>query len=99
MDFFSLCSNPEKLDFGNESVPENSVGQEIEDSDAILSQILLVTNKYVIPAVGIIGVVLNMCGVATVVHMGVTSSSLVYLIILAIGDAISGFVDSILVAG
>ena len=60
---------------------------------------LVVTNAVVIPTVGVCGFVFNSLGIATLFHMGINSSSMVFMLILFVGDIWSGFVDSILTAG
>ena len=60
---------------------------------------LVATNAVVIPTVGVFGFVFNSLGIATLFHMGINSSSMVFMLILFVGDIWSGFVDSILTAG
>ena len=100
MDFFGICSPAE--DAGNAmngtiSGHDVSSGQSEEENG--LSDLQSLINGYVIPAVGILGVILNLCGVSTIVHLGVNTSSMVYMLALAVGDLISGFFDSIIVVG
>ena len=60
---------------------------------------LEVTNSYVVPAVGTFGLILNVLAIGTLIHMGINSSSMVYMLILAVGDIVSGFIDAIITVG
>ena len=56
-------------------------------------------NAVVVPLLGCVGFVFNIFGILTLSYMGITSSSTMYMLIICIGDIISGFVDSILTVG
>ncbi|XP_075263835.1 uncharacterized protein LOC142355607 [Convolutriloba macropyga] len=78
----------------------SSVAEDFQSASRLLvNDILIIINAYVTPIVGFIGIVLNSLGIATLFHMGINSSSMVFMLILCIGDIISGFVDSILIVG
>ena len=100
MQFFDICADSERETekIANESMTLWSQGRST-DYEETPSDVQSIINKYVIPLVGMCGVILNLCGVATVVHMGMNTSSMVYMLVLAVTDLISGFLDAIIVVG
>ena len=89
------------LNVSDYEVDLSSTGESPSSSDEVelWSGLFGVVNGGVIPLIGLCGFVLNGLGVATLLHMGINSSSMAYMLILSIGDIISGFVDSILTVG
>ncbi|XP_075248975.1 uncharacterized protein LOC142341704 [Convolutriloba macropyga] len=89
------------LNVSDDEVDLSSTGESPSSSDEVelWSGLFGVVNGGVIPLIGLCGFVLNGLGVATLLHMGINSSSMAYMLILSIGDIISGFVDSILTVG
>ena len=74
------------------------VNEEEYLSDTFVS-LLFWINAVVVPAFGFLGIVLNTLGVLTLTYMGVNTSSTLYMLIICVGDSISGFVDAILSVG
>ncbi|XP_075262674.1 uncharacterized protein LOC142354296 [Convolutriloba macropyga] len=60
---------------------------------------MYVTNAVVVPGMFFVGLVLNSMGIGTLIHMGVTTSSTVFMLIMFSGDILSGFVDAVMNTG
>ena len=67
-----------------------------EWSDERMNKAIDVIGSYLIPITSIFGIVANCLTGSVVVFMGLDTSALVYMLLIAIGDSISVFIDGVL---
>ena len=81
---------------------DTSMGVEDYDDEGLgefWGDFMYVTNAVVVPGMFFVGLVLNSMGIGTLIHMGVTTSSTVFMLIMFSGDILSGFVDAVMNTG
>ena len=69
------------------------------ESEKPAEAIIQVLGSYVIPATSVVGILFNSLTVCVVCYMGLNTSSLVYMLLVAVGDSLSVFIDGILNIG
>ena len=62
-------------------------------------ELIEILGCFLIPATSVIGIVFNMLTALVVCFMGLNTSSLVYMLLVAVGDSVSVFIDGILNIG
>ena len=75
---------------------------EVSENDGSVERIETVVDlmgTFLLPGTAAFGIFFNSLTIAVVLYMGVDSATLVYMILLAVGDCISIFVDGLLNIG
>ncbi|XP_075253381.1 uncharacterized protein LOC142345285 [Convolutriloba macropyga] len=97
MDSINLWENVSSVT--NYAASTESTGVIDEDLAESLASVTDVMGAIVIPLTGCVGIVFNCLTMAVVMYMGMDTSSLVYMLLVAIGDSTSVFIDTILNIG